>query len=614
MVSVVRMTSVEFARSYALRAPAYAWLVGAGASAAGGVPTGRDMILDFKSRLFCSETGLPRHLVDPSDPIWNERITAHFDNSLGLPPEGDPEEYAAAFEAVFPDVDDRRAYIAECVLRGKPTFGHRVLAGMVASGKLPCVFTTNFDQLIERAVSVAAECLPVGECSDLAVATLDSAGIARRCLRDSNWPLLVKLHGDYQSTRLKNTKEELQGQDRQLRRVLTQVVNRFGLVVVGYSGRDDSVMSAVTDALEGQSPFPTGVRWVVRSGRDPLDSVREFLDGARRKGVDARLVEAETFDELAADICDQISLPPRLATHVLRARPEPVLQPVDLSQRVAAATFPVLRCSALPVLQLPQAARRLVVRRPVTSGEARKALKAGGFRGIVAARGQEIAAFGADEDLLEALKQWGAELGGEQTLDPRTDSWALGLIYDALVRALTRGRPLRPRLRRLGHVVTVARTSPRLGTATHEADLQLLQPLREAYGHALLGKVPQLGFPFAEAVRIRIEMHNGQWWCVFDPVTWVELPNRSSTTGRHAPAPAARGGDLTGGWRKERWARKYNTKWSKIIDAWARLLVPEPESTMVAVELSGRAGVNASFKLAATTAWASPARSNIKQR
>ena len=602
MVIGRRLTSVEFARSFAVRAPTYGWLIGAGASAAGGIPTGYDMILDFKSRLFCSAMGIPRHEIDVSDPVWEQRITEYFDNSQGFPPEGDPAEYAVAFEAVFPDVDDRRAYIARCVRRGKPTFGHRLLAAMVVSGELPCVFTTNFDQLIEQAVPVAAELVPVDKRSNLAVATLDSVEIARRCLRESDWPLLVKLHGDYQSTRLKNTREELRGQDEQLRRVLTDVANRFGLLVVGYSGRDNSVMSALTNALEVPFPFPTGVRWVVRSGRDPLGSVCEFLDRARRKGVDARLVEAETFDELAADICDQISLPRPLVAHVLQARPEPVLQPVDLSQRVEVATFPVLRCSALPVLELPRTARRLVVRRPVTSGEIRKALKAGRFRGIVAARGQEIAAFGADEDLLKALRQWGAELEGEEPLDPLTDSWALGLIYEAFVRSLTRRRPLRPRLRRRGHVVTVARTNPRLGAATREADRQLLRPLQQAYSDALLGKVPQSGLPFAEGIRVRLEIHAGRWWCVFDPVTWVDLPNR---------APTPRGGDLTGGWRKERWVRRYNPKWSKIIDAWSRLLVPEPESTIDAVGLSDRAGVDASFKLAVTTAWSSPARSDI---
>lgn len=611
-MSIGRLTSVEFARSFAVRAPAYMWLVGAGASAAGGVPTASDMILDFKGRLFCSEVGIPRHRIDASDPLWEERITAHFNNSQGVPPSGDPTEYAAAFEAVFPDVDDRRSYIADCVRRGRPTFGHRMLAAMIVSGQLPCVFTTNFDQLIEQAVPVAAECAQTGARSDLAVATLDSVGIAHRCLRDSDWPLLVKLHGDYQSTRLKNTKNELRGQDQQLRRVLTGAADRFGLVVVGYSGRDDSVMSTLTNALEGQHPFPSGVRWVVRSGRNPLDSVYEFLDGARRRGVDARLVEAGTFDELAADICDQISLTPLLADHVLQAHPEPVLQPVDLSQRVEAATFPVLRCSALPVLEVPRTARRLVVRRPVTSGEVRKALKAGGFRGIVAARGQEIAAFGADEDLLKALKQWNAELDGEKRLDPRTDSWAFGLISEALVRALTRARPLRPRLRRRGHVVTVARTNPRLGTATRKADRQLLHPLQQAYGDALIGKVPRLGFPFAEAVRIRLEIHDGRWWCVFDPVTWVDLPNRGSAPGNRLSTPSSRGGDLTGGWRKERWARRYNPKWSKIIDAWSQLLIPEPESTMRAVDLRGRDGVDASFKLAATSAWASPARPDTK--
>lgn len=160
--------------------------------------------------------------------------------------------------------------------------------------------------------------------------------------------------------------------------------------------------------------------------------------------------------------------------------------------------------------------------------------------------------------------------------------------------------------------MTVARTNPRLGAATREADSQLLQPLQHAYSDALLGKVPGLGFPFAEGIRIRLEVHDGHWWCVFDAVTSVDLPNRGSAAGNRVSTPASRGGDLTGGWRKERWARRYNAKWSKIIDAWSRILVPELESTMHAVGLADRAGVDASFKLAATTAWASPTRSDTK--
>ena len=43
------------------------------------------------------------------------------------------------------------------------------------------------------------------------------------------------------------------------------------------------------------------------------------------------------------------------------------------------------------------------------------------------------------------------------TLRPDEDSWALGFLYEALIRALARGRPLRPLLSsRRGHAVIAA--------------------------------------------------------------------------------------------------------------------------------------------------------------
>ena len=87
---------------------------------------------------------------------------------------------------------------------------------------------------------------PGGDQHRLTIAALDSADRAERCLRESSWPLLVQLHGDYRSEQLKNTRDELREQDDRLRRVLVEWRQRFGLVVVGYSGRDNSIMTALT--------------------------------------------------------------------------------------------------------------------------------------------------------------------------------------------------------------------------------------------------------------------------------------------------------------------------------------------------------------------------------
>ena len=447
----------------------FAWLLGAGASAAAGIPTGYAMILDFKTTLFCSATGIPRREIDPGDPIWAERITEYFDGTHGFPPKGDPSEYAVAFETVYPDRRERWRYIKRHIERGDPTYGHKVLASLVVSGQLPCVATTNFDTLAEDTVTVADSLLPVEQRARLVVADRDSAERARTCIEEAGWPLLVKLHGDYRSTHLMNTPAEVRAQDKDLRRVLVGLLNRFGLVVVGYSGRDGSVMRALTDALEGHSPFPAGIRWV-RSGREPFQAVHEFLDRAASRGVDARFVEAETFDELAADVATQADLPAELVEHIRGAGDRSVVRPVVLSERTEAATFPVLQCSALPVLGMPETVRRIRVNQPVTTSEARLALKKSGVRGVVAARGHEVVAFGADADLLRAFRSWGAELDGIQEIDPRADPSARGLLNDALAWSLSRRRPIWPMFRRSGHALVVKSPKPGQPAEARERD------------------------------------------------------------------------------------------------------------------------------------------------
>lgn len=74
------------------------------------------------------------------------------------------------------------------------------------------------------------------------------AQMAEQAFQGSRWPLEVKLHGDFRSRRLKNTPDELRKQDERLLRVLIDSCHTSGLIVVGYSGRDDSI--AVTPTTQ----------------------------------------------------------------------------------------------------------------------------------------------------------------------------------------------------------------------------------------------------------------------------------------------------------------------------------------------------------------------------
>lgn len=568
------------------------------------------MIRDFKAQIFCRATNLSKREIDTADPVWIERIDAYFRQSAILPPHGDPTEYAAAFEAVYPQPRHRRQYIEDAIAKGTPCFGHKVLAGLIAAGMVDCVFTTNFDPLVEDATVTANARLLVADQVRPTVAAIDSADRAMRCLNESDWPLVAKLHGDYQSIAIKNTGSELEAQDERMRHVLVEAGKRYGMLLVGYSGRDASIMEALNAVLDGPSPFPNGVYWLSTSATRLLPAVTAFLTRAQGLGVDVAVVECATFDELAADIMKTADLATPLYDWVMEGRPTPRLVPVQIPT-TEARMFPVLRYSALLLEQMPSTARRMTLTSTASSPEVRSLLKEKKCRATIAAIGRELAVFGNDQEVLAALSPLGASLAGEIALDPAKDSWALGLLYDALVRALARRRPLIPRLKRSGHSLDIA--TPRDGDDPDRIwrNEQVLKKLREAYGSPLTGKVPKLGFPFQEGITVKLEQFDNRWWCGFEPYTFVEIPRPDATDAATPDQPAnadpigarfERGGDLAGDWRREHWAQRYNKNWAAIIDAWSQLLTSGRESAR-AVGLEDGTGIDAVFELSRYTGW-----------
>jgi hypothetical protein len=616
-VHIKTISAAEFSTAFNLRPNPIAWFLGAGASAASGIPTGYAMIRDFKAQIFCRETSLSKREIDTADPVWIDRIDAFFRQNSLLPPDGDPTEYARAFEAVYPEARHRRQYIDDAISKGTPCFGHKVLGSLMAAGKVDSVFTTNFDPLIEESAQSANAVLPVGDQNRPTVAAIDSADRAMRCLNESDWPMVAKLHGDYQSIAIKNTGSELEKRDARMRHVLVESGKRFGLIFVGYSGRDASIMEALNTILDAPTPFPNGLYWLTSSASRLLPAVIEFLGRAIAAGVDVAVVECATFDELAADIIKITDLPKPLFDRVMQGRPTPRLVPVQIPH-AKARSFPVLRYSAILLQLMPTAARRVRLNQSTTATEVREIFKSKGYRASAAALGRELAVFGRDQEILDALAPLGPSLAGTIDLDPVTDSWAMGLLYDTLVRSLARQRPLIPRYRRSGHSLVVA--SPRDGDDPERTrrNEQTLSRLRDAYGTSLFGAVPKLGFPYQEGVHIKLEQVDGKWWCGFEPYTFVQLPRQSTAQTEDAAdsvaeeAPAEMGmqverrGDPAGDWRRERWAPRYNKNWASIIGAWAQLLTETGGTTRSAIGLQDGTGIDAVFEVSPVTGFSRP--------
>src|ERR1700722_16894434 len=118
------MTLDEFLRIYKIRAANLAWFLGAGASAASGIPTAADLIWQFKSTLFCASQKVSvKSCEDLSSPVVQKRLDTYFKTLGTFPAEGSPEEYAAFFEATYSDPSDRRAVLDTLLTGAKPSYG-----------------------------------------------------------------------------------------------------------------------------------------------------------------------------------------------------------------------------------------------------------------------------------------------------------------------------------------------------------------------------------------------------------------------------------------------------------------------------------------------------------
>jgi NAD-dependent SIR2 family protein deacetylase len=569
--SAVAPSSVRtFTRGFALRAPQTAWLLGAGASADAGVPTAGQLIDKLLATLYGSENGLPRHALD-ADPRWRDRVRNFYDGTNGLPPVKDNAFYSAIFERVYPDRDARARFVDEQLRDHMPHLGHHQLAALVAAGLAPVLLTTNFDTLLEDAIRPM---LPASE--RLAFLEPESASRAPFTLATDARPLLLKIHGDLGAVTVKNTTAELMTHDEQLRDAALNLLGRYGLIVVGYSGRDPAVMGMFREVLQLPNPYPAGLTWVRRPEDTLSDEVADLLAAARAAGVEpVHEVEAAGMLELMAEVERAVTLPApireKLAEHrpvLLRHAAPPPSGPVG--------EYPQLRLAALPILDLPAEARLLEAPGSVPLQVLRQALRQHRVRAVLARQpGGQLAAFGDDAGLRDALSEHGVRVTPDTlplaisgTREP--DSLVIGLVAEALARGLGRTRGITEVLRS-GQRHQLRARDPRPDRPDDTAALVPLRNIVDDVTGTLTGP-GRAKLPWAEAVTLSVEWHDGGWWLLFAPDIWLrpaftEMP--AGHTEEQAKAEARR---LGAEFVRNRVAGRYNRATGALLGGWLRLL------------------------------------------
>lgn len=569
------MNLSDFLRQYEIRSPNIMWLLGAGASAAAGIPTAFNMIWDFKRTLYCAAQRVPiSSCSDLGNSALRAKLQQHFNIAGSFPPENSDEEYSHYFKATYPDEQDRRRYIDRLVASASPSYGHLALAALMRLDRARLVWTTNFDRMVEDA---AVEVL--GGSSKLIIATLDSANLAMEAINEGRWPLLAKLHGDFQSRQLKNTSEELQTQDARMRHALVEACKRYGLAVVGYSGRDHSVMDALEEGIDNGNGYPSGLFWFQRSDSPCLPRVTDLISRATARGIRANIISVETFDELLSDALLLIKdLPDELAEILNKHAPRVTDAPIPENK----GRWPVVRLNALPVISYPTLCRRIVCKIGGTK-DVHDAVKNAGADAVATRRQVGVLAFGRDTEVRKAFTGYDItefDIHAIEIRRLRYESAELGLLYDALYRAIDRERPLK-----------LERVGPRYIIAVEEANAsdELFKLLRRAT-KTLTGTVPQTQLKWAEAVWIKLEYWLGRLWLLIEPTIWVERTEDDALFAQSREFIRAR---LAG---------RFNPKWNEIVEAWSHIITNGQQQSEVKAFGIGD-GVDASFTISAVTAF-----------
>ena len=253
--------------------PNFSLLLGSGASATSGVRTAQEMIGEWRIILF-QRSGCDNYKKWLAKQNWFKH----------------DDEYSILFESIYDQSSQRRVYIEECVKDARPSWGYAYLTNLLDKRFFDAVFTTNFDDLINEAYYQYSDGLhPIVATHDLSI-----QGIRMT----SDRPKIIKLHGDFLYNNIKNTRAELETLEANTKgKKLKQFAQEYGLVVIGYSGRDQSVMDAIELLLREEENYEKGIYWCIRAGETPSGRLESLLRHDR-----VYQVEVNGFDEFMADL------------------------------------------------------------------------------------------------------------------------------------------------------------------------------------------------------------------------------------------------------------------------------------------------------------------------
>ena len=264
----------------------HAVLLGAGASITSGIQSAYDCIWEWKKDIFLSKNPhlAYQHKNIKSDTV-RKAVQLWLDNEGNYPPLDADEEYSFYAEKANPIEGDRQKYFQRLSDGKDPSLGYHLLCLLAKSGTVRSVWTTNFDSLTVKA-AYKRNLSPIE-------ITLESQDRLYRTASRKEL-LCIALHGDYKYGPMKNSSQELDNQSEIFIDSLKNELRSRSLIVLGYSGRDNSLMSTLKEAYNERG---AGRLYWCGYGETIPENVLSLIESVRDNGREAFFVPTDGFDK-----------------------------------------------------------------------------------------------------------------------------------------------------------------------------------------------------------------------------------------------------------------------------------------------------------------------------
>ena len=260
----------------------FCFFLGAGASVTSGIPAAAKLI-----------------------DLWDKKIRARFPdeeyeqwrNDKKIDEQNKYSHYSDYYEKQFSSNPvDGYNFLEKKMKDASPSGGYACLAFLLTQTPHKVVVTTNFDRLIEDAVTLYSHefSLVVGH---VAMAHYITSEIAR--------PTVVKIHHDLLLDP-KNKNAELQQLDAQWQKALSAIFSKYHPIFVGFAGNDPDVMDYL---IQNANRFQEGNEWkkpywTIYGNEKPEGKVEDFLNKSN-----AFLIHNNGFDDMMAKLALTLRVP-----------------------------------------------------------------------------------------------------------------------------------------------------------------------------------------------------------------------------------------------------------------------------------------------------------------